>query len=85
MEGILTSFVLITGIIVFAYFAIVFMRERSFFEQKLSAEDLAKFKQLCPLINPLGIKIANPTWDTIEKERNDRLKRVGLSAIIYTR
>ena len=65
------------GTIVFAYFAIVFMRERCFFEQKLSAEDLAKFKQLCPLINPLGIKIANPTWDTIEKERNDRLKQIS--------
>ena len=65
------------GTIVFAYFAIVFMRERRFFEQKLSAEDLAKFKQLCPQINPLGIKIANPTWDTIEKERNDRLKQIS--------
>ena len=65
------------GTIVFAYFAIVFMRERRFFEQKLSAEDLAKFKQLCPLINPLGIKIANPTWDIIEKERNDRLKQIS--------
>ena len=66
-----------TGTIVFAYFAIVFLRERSFFEQKLSAEDLAKFKQLCPLINPLGIKISNPTWDTMEKERNDRLKQIS--------
>ena len=65
------------GTIVFAYFAIVFMRERSFFEQKLSAEDLAKFKQLCPLIDPLGIKIANPTGDTIEKERNERLKQIS--------
>ena len=65
------------GIIVFAYFAIVFLRERNFFEQKLSAEDLAKFKQLCPLINPLGIKISNPTWDAMEKERNDRLKQIS--------
>ena len=65
------------GTIVFIYFAIIFMRERNFFEQHLSAEDLARFKQLFPLINPLGIKIANPTWDTIEKERNDRLKQIS--------
>ena len=65
------------GTIVFAYFAIVFMRERNFFEQHLTGGELAKFKQLWPLINPLGIKIANPTWDTIEKERNDRLKQIS--------
>ena len=61
------------GTIVFIYFAIIFLRERNFFEQHLSAEDLARFKQLFPLINPLGIKIANPTWDAMEKERNDRV------------
>ena len=58
------------GTIVFIYFAVVFLRERNFFEQHLSAEDLAKFKQLLPLINPLGIKIANPTLGSMEKERN---------------
>ena len=65
------------GTIVFIYFAIVFLRERNFFEQYLSAEDLARFKQLFPLINPLGIKIANPAWDAMEKERNDRLKQIS--------
>ena len=65
------------GTIVFIYFAIIFLRERNFFEQHLSAEDLARFKQLFPLINPLGIKIANPTWDAMEKERNDRLKQIS--------
>ena len=65
------------GTIVFIYFAIIFLRERNFFEQHLSAEDLARFKQLFPLINPLGIKIANPAWDAMEKERNDRLKQIS--------
>ena len=65
------------GTIVFIYFAIVFLRERYFFEQYLSAEDLARFKQLFPLINPLGIKIANLTLDAMEKERNDRLKQIS--------
>ena len=71
------------GTIVFIYFAIIFMRERTFFEQHLSAEDLARFKQLFPLINPLGIKIANPTGDTIEKERNDRLTQISASRAEY--
>ena len=71
------------GTIVFAYFAIVFLRERNFFEQKLSAEDLSKFKQLFPLINPLGIKITNPTWDAMEKERNDRLTQISASRAEY--
>ena len=71
------------GTIVFAYFAIVFLRERNFFEQKLSAEDWAKFKQLCPLINPLGIKSTNPTWDAMEKERNDRLTQISASRAEY--
>lgn len=71
------------GIIVFAYFAIVFLRERNFFEQKLSAEDLSKFKQLFPLINPLGIKITNPTRDAMEKERNDRLTQISASRAEY--
>ena len=71
------------GIIVFAYFATVFLRERNFFEQKLSAEDLSKFKQLFPLINPLGIKITNPTWDAMEKERNDRLTQISASRAEY--
>ena len=65
------------GTIVFIYFAIIFLRERNFFEQHLSTEDLARFKLLFPLINPLGIKIANPTWDAMEKERNDRLKQIS--------
>ena len=65
------------GTSVFIYFAVVFLRERNFFEQHLSAEDLARFKQLLPLINPLGIKIPNPAWDTMEKERNDRLKQIS--------
>ena len=68
------------GTIVFIYFAIIFLRERNFFEQHLSAEDLARFKQLFPLINPLGIKIANPTWDAMEKERNDRLKQISVES-----
>ena len=65
------------GTVVFVFFGVVFLRERNFFEQHLSAEDLARFKQLFPLINPLGIKIANPTWDAMEKERNDRLKQIS--------
>ena len=68
------------GTIVFIYFAIIFLRERNFFEQHLSAEDLARFKQLFPLINPLGIKIANPTWDAMEKECNDRLKQISVES-----
>ena len=71
------------GTIVFIYFAIIFLQERNFFEQHLSAEDLARFKQLFPLINPLGIKIANPTGDTIEKERNDRLTQISASRAEY--
>ena len=71
------------GTIVFIYFAIIFLRERNFFEQHLSAEDLARFKQLFPLINPLGIKIANPTWDAMEKERNDRLKQISAESAGY--
>ena len=67
------------GTIVFAYIAIVFMRKRRFFEQKLSAEELTKFKRLCPQINPHGIKIANPTWDVMEKERKDRLKQISVN------
>ena len=68
------------GTVVFVFFGVVFLRERNFFEQHLSAEDLARFKQLFPLINPLGIKIANPTWDAMEKERNDRLKQISVES-----
>ena len=68
------------GTIVFIYFAIIFLRERNFFEQHLSAEDLARFKQLFPLINPRGIKIANPTLDAMEKERNDCLKQISVES-----
>ena len=57
------------GTIVFIYFAIIFLRERNFFEQHLTGGELAKFQQLFPLINPLGIRIANSKYDAMEKER----------------
>ena len=65
------------GTIVFIYFAIIFLRERNFFEQHLTCDELAKFQQLFPLINPLGIRIANSKYDAMEKERNERLKQIS--------
>ena len=65
------------GTIVFIYFAIIFLRERNFFEQHLTGGELAKFQQLFPLINPLGIRIANSKYDAMEKERNERLKQIS--------
>ena len=65
------------GTIIFAYFAIVFMRERNFFERHLTCDELAKFQQLFPLINPLGIRITNSKYDAMEKERNERLKQIS--------
>ena len=66
------------GTIVFIYFAIIFLRERNFFEQHLTGGELAKFQQLFPLINPLGIRIANSKYDAMEKERNERLKQISV-------
>ena len=65
------------GTIVFVFSGVVFLRERNFFEQHLTGGELAKFQQLFPLINPLGIRIANSKYDAMEKERNERLKQIS--------
>mgnify|MGYP003445108243 CR=1 FL=1 len=65
------------GTVVFVFFGVVFLRERNFFEQHLTGGELAKFQQLFPLINPLGIRIANSKYDAMEKGRNERLKQVS--------
>ena len=65
------------GTIVFVFFGVVFLRERNFFERHLTCDELAKFQQLFPLINPLGIRIANSKYDAMEKERNERLKQIS--------
>ena len=65
------------GTVVFVFSGVVFLRERNFFEQHLTCDELAKFQQLFPLINPLGIRIANSKYDAMEKERNERLKQIS--------
>ena len=65
------------GTVVFVFFGVVFLRERNFFEQHLTGGELAKFQQLFPLINPLGVRIANSKCDAMEKERNERLKQIS--------
>ena len=65
------------GTVVFVFFGVVFLRERNFFERHLTCDELAKFQQLFPLINPLGIRIANSKYDAMEKGRNERLKQVS--------
>ena len=65
------------GTIVFVFSGVVFLRERNFFKQHLTGGELAKFQQLFPLINPLGIRIANSKYDAMEKERNERLKQIS--------
>jgi hypothetical protein len=65
------------GTVVFVFFGVVFLRERNFFEQHLTDGELAKFQQLFPLINPLGVRIANSKYDAMEKERNERLKQIS--------
>ena len=65
------------GTVVFVFFGVVFLRERNFFEQHLTGGELAKFQQLFPLINPLGVRIAHSQYDAMEKERNERLKQVS--------
>ena len=65
------------GTVVFVFSGVVFLRERNFFEQHLTGGELAKFQQLFPLMNPLGIRIANSKYDAMEKERNDRLKQIS--------
>ena len=65
------------GTVVFVFSGVVFLRERNFFERHLTCDELAKFQQLFPLINPLGIRIANSKYDAMEKERNDRLKQIS--------
>ena len=65
------------GTVVFVFFGVVFLRERNFFEQHLTCDELAKFQQLVPLINPLGIRIENSKYDAMEKERNERLKQIS--------
>ena len=65
------------GTVVFVFFSVVFLRERNFFEQHLTCDELAKFQQLFPLINPLGVRIANSKYDAMEKERNERLKQIS--------
>ena len=65
------------GTVVFVFSGVVFLRERNFFEQHLNGGELAKFQQLFPLINPLGIRIANSKYDAMEKERNERLKQIS--------
>jgi hypothetical protein len=65
------------GTVVFVFSGVVFLRERNFFERHLTCDELAKFQQLFPLINPLGIRIANSKYDAMEKERNERLKQIS--------
>ena len=65
------------GTVVFVFSGVVFLRERNFFERHLTCDELAKFQQLFPLINPLGIRIANSKYDAMEKGRNERLKQVS--------
>lgn len=65
------------GTVVFVFFGVVFLRERNFFEQHLTGGELAKFQQLFPLINQLGVRIANSKYDAMEKERNERLKQIS--------
>ena len=65
------------GTVVFVFFCVVFLRERNFFEQHLTGGELAKFQQLFPLINQLGVRIANSKYDAMEKERNERLKQIS--------
>ena len=65
------------GTVVFVFSGVIFLRERNFFEQHLTCDELAKFQQLFPLINPLGIRIANSKYDAMEKERNERLKQIS--------
>ena len=65
------------GTVVFVFFGVVFLRERNFFEQHLTGGELAKFQQLFPLINPLGVRIANSKYDAMEKERNERLRQIS--------
>ena len=65
------------GTVVSVFFGVVFLRERNFFEQHLTCDELAKFQQLFPLINPLGVRIANSKYDAMEKERNERLKQIS--------
>lgn len=65
------------GTVVFVFSGVIFLWERNFFEQHLTGGELAKFQQLFPLINPLGIRIANSKYDAIEKERNERLKQIS--------
>ena len=71
------------GTVVFVFSGVVFLRERNFFEQHLTGGELAKFQQLFPLINPLGIRIANSKYDAMEKERNDRLTQISASRAEY--
>ena len=65
------------GTVVFVFSGVVFLRERNFFERHLTGGELAKFQQLFPLINPLGVRIANSKYDAMEKERNERLKQIS--------
>ena len=65
------------GTVVFVFSGVVFLRERNFFDQHLTGGELAKFQQLFPLINPLGVRIANSKYDAMEKERNERLKQIS--------
>ena len=65
------------GTVVFVFSGVVFLRERNFFEQHLTGGELAKFQQLFPQINPLGVRIANSKYDAMEKERNERLKQIS--------
>ena len=65
------------GTVVFVFSGVVFLRERNFFERHLTCDELAKFQQLFPLINPIGVRIANSKYDAMEKERNERLKQIS--------
>ena len=38
---------------------------------------MTNFRQLAPLINPLGVRIAHSKYDALEKERNERLKQIS--------
>ena len=65
------------GTVVFVFSGVVFLRERNFFERHLTCDELAKFQQLFPLTNPLGVRIAHSQYDAMEKERNERLKQIS--------
>ena len=67
------------GTLVFLYFAILFLKERNFFEQYLTAEEMTKFKQLSPFTWQYRIKHAcSDDLFEIENERNTKLFQISV-------